>query len=307
MYENSFGVPDTLPAGYGGVQSEPASVHPNALPASVLSRPQHQAPPQQQAPARGRMRVVPNPPPGFHQMPAVPGVVRLSDVENEFDEPEGPVYEYGYDAFGAAKGPAIKTDKKLKLKYRDWDDGKGYIYRQYANGSYAILKGAAPKGIKANAPFTEKENAKAFAAIKAQVEAAIGPFPTKTKKGKKVDVGKLAQTSLEIAGKVSKKFEQSGKASPAADVVETEPSTEVAATPSEEDLPWYAKRVFGIPMWGVVVGGVVVAGGLYFAFSQPTVPTAPLPAPAPAPRGAAARAALPAAPAPSVSAAEDEE
>lgn len=303
MYENSFGVPDTLPAGYGGAQNEPASVHPNALPASVLSRPQHQAPPQQQAPARGRMRVVPNPPPGFHQMPAVAGVVRLSDVENEFDEPEGPVYEYGYDAFGAAKGPAIKTDKKLKLKYRDWDDGKGYIYRQYSNGSYAIIKGKTPSGVKLGVPFTAKENAKAFAAIKAEVEAGIGPFPTKTKKAKKIDVGKLAQTGLEVAGKVSKKFEQSGKASPASEV----DTSSAAPAASEEDLPWYAKRVFGLPMWGVVVGGAVVAGGLYFAFRQPTVPTAPLPAPAPAPRGAAARAALPAAPAPSVSAAEEEE
>ena len=335
MYENSFGVPDTLPAGYGGAQSEPASVHPNALGTSVLSRPQQQ-PARQPEPPRGRMRVVPNPPPGFHQMPAVPGVVRLSDVENEFDEHTGPVYEYGasdfdpsfdyeyefyegYGGYGAAdSGPPIFKDKKLKLNYRDWDDGKGYIYRQYSNGSYAIIQGAPPKGVTAGVPFTAKQNSKAFAAIKAQVEGAIGVFPAgakpskpskkkgKKKKGKKVDVGKLAQTSLEVAGKVAKKFEASGQAAEPTDAAETDAAA-AAPAPSDDDMPWYAKRVFGLPMWGVVVGGVVVAGGLYFALKKPSVPSAPVPPSAPAPRRAAARAALPAAPAPSVAVAEDEE
>jgi hypothetical protein len=249
-------------------------------------------------------------------------VLKLSDLENEFDDPYQNVYEYG--AFGAAKysGPRILVDEALRLYSRDWDDGKGYIYRQYSDGAYAIMKGKPPKGITSGKRFTSKENAAAFAAIKQQVEAAIGPFPTGKKlekaiaatkktakpKGKKLDVGKLAQTSLEIAGKVSKKFEESGKASEAVEEAPTDVSTTTET--SEADLPWYAKRVMGLPVWGLVAGAVVVSGGLYLALKKPAVPVADPPpaAPPPAPRRAAARPALPAAPAPAPAApAEAEE
>jgi len=324
MYENSFGVPEMLPAGYGGEQGSPSTVRMNALPSAV---PTHLVQQNQQQ-RRPPMRVVPNsPPPGFHQVQNVPAVLKLSDLENEFDDPYQNVYEYG--AFGAAKysGPRILVDEALRLYSRDWDDGKGYIYRQYSNGAYAIMKGKPPKGVTSGKPFTSKENAAAFAAIKQQVEAAIGPFPTgkklekaiaatkktakpkvKDTKGKKLDVGKLAQTGLEIAGKVAKKFEESGKASEAVEEAPTDVSTTTET--SEADLPWYAKRVMGLPVWGLVAGAVVVSGGLYFALRKPAVPTAPVPAaaPQPAPRRVAARAALPAAPAPAPAApAEAEE
>jgi len=319
MYENSFGVPEMLPAGYGGEQGSPSSVRMNALPSAVPAHLVHQSQQNQQQ-RRPPMRVAPNsPPPGFHQMQSVPAVLKLSDLENEFDDPYENVYEYG--AFGAAKysGPRILADAALRLYLRDWDDGKGYIYRQYSDGAYAIMKGKPPKGITSGKRFTSKENAKAFAAIKQQVEAAIGTFPTgktlqkalaatkKTAKSKgkgangkkKIDVGKIAQTSLEIAGKVGKKFEASGKASePTEEPVADASASDASAAPSDEDLPWYAKRVMGLPMWGVLAGSVVVAGGLYLALKKPTVPVAPPPpvAPAPAPRRAAVK---PAAPAPS--------
>jgi len=314
MYENSFGVPEMLPAGYGGEQGSPSTVRMNALPSAVPA-------PLAQASRRAPMRVVPNsPPPGFHQVQNVPAVLKLSDLENEFDDPYQNVYEYG--AFGAAKysGPRILVDEALRLYSRDWDDGKGYIYRQYSNGAYAIMKGKPPKGITSGKPFTSKENAKAFAAIKQQVEAAIGTFPTgKTlqkalaaskkaakkdakPKGSKVDVGKIAQTSLEIAGKVAKKFEESGKASEAVEEAPTDVSTTTET--SEADLPWYAKRVMGLPVWGLVAGAVVVSGGLYLAFRTPTVPVAPAPPAAPPP---ARRASPKAAAAETPSAEGDEE
>jgi hypothetical protein len=315
MYENSFGVPEMLPAGYGGEQGSPSTVRMNALPSAV---PTHLVQQNQQQ-RRPPMRVVPNsPPPGFHQVQNVPAVLKLSNLENEFDDPYEHVYEYG----AAQAEPRILVNDALRLYAREWDDGKGYVYQQYSDGSYAVMKGKMPKGVTPGKPFTAKENAAAFAAIKKQVEAAIGPFPTGKKlekaiaatkktakpKGKKLDVGKLAQTSLEIAGKVSKKFEESGKASEA---VEEAPADAAAASTetSDADMPWYAKRVMGVPVWGLVAGAVVVSGGLYLALKKPAVPVAAPPpaAPPPAPRRAAARAAIPAAPAPAPAVAAEAE
>lgn len=341
MYENSYGVPDSLPTGYGGELAAAPAVRLNGGP---LTGPAALARQRQGAP-----RPAPMPPPGFHQMQQVPGVIRLSSVENEFDEPEGAVWEYGdhefdnscdytyeyhdgYGGFGADEdGPPIRRDKKLKLNYRVLDTRHidGYMYRQYSNGLYAITAGKVPSGVTLNVPFGPEQNPNAFAAIQTKVVEAIGQFPAGAKpskpskkkgkrkdkkdkkKGKKVDVGKLAQTGLEVAGKVAKKFEASGKDTKPTDEGEELPSGGGGAPSEEGGMPWYSQRVFGLPMWGVLVGGVAIVGGLYLALKKPSVPVAPPPPvapPAPAPRRLTAKptAALPSSPAPAPDV-EDEE
>lgn len=310
MYENSFGVPDTLPAGYGG--SSAPTVRMNAGTPAVA----HSTPSRPMTMAARPLGQVPTP---------AAAVVRFSDLEDddEDDLEDDSIYEYefsaGYGGFGAAKiGPPIKRDKKLKLKYRDWDDGKGYVYRQYSNGTYAIVQGKAPKGITANIPFTAKENAKAFDAIKAQVEGAIGPFPAGAKpskaskkkgkkKGKKVDVGKLAQVGLESAGKIAGKFQPSGSEAPATDA-EAEVDTAPAAEESVE--AWYARKFFGVPTWGWLSIGAAAGLTIYLATRKTsgTVPPPPAAAPKPPAKAAAAPKALPApAPAEAEAAEESEE
>jgi hypothetical protein len=339
MYENSYGVPDTLPSGYGGDLAAAPAVRLNS---GTLTGPAALARQRQGGP-----RPAPMPPPGFHQMQQVPGVVRLSDVEHEFDEPQGAVWEYGYNefdnecdyayeyhegygGFGADdEGPPIRRDKKLKLNYRvlDTRDKDGYMYRQYSNGLYAITAGKVPSGVTLNVPFGPEQNPNAFAAIQTTVVAAIGQFPAGAKpskpskkkgkrkdkkdkkKGKKVDVGKLAQTGLEVAGKVAKKFEASGKDAKPTDEEEGPTPDGGGGEGGESGMPWYSQRVFGLPMWGVIVGGVAIAGGLYLALKKPSVPVAPPPPmapPVPAPRRVTAKtaAALPSSPAPAV---EDED
>lgn len=277
MYENRFGVPDTLPAGYGG--GEPATIRMNAGSPAVAHT------------ISARPASLPGRPLG-HIPAQAAAVVRFSDLEDDDEADLDDAYNYGYEfsegygGFGAVKeGPAIKRDKKLKLKYRDWDDGKGYVYRQYSNGSYAIVKGKAPKGITANIPFTAKENAKAFEAVKAAVEAAIGPFPAGAKpskaskkkgkkKGKKADVGKLAMRAVETAGKLSYKFLPSGAEAPA--VEEEGGASEEAAAEEETTEAWYARKFFGLPTWGWIGLGTVAAAATVYAVTRPArSPSAP--------------------------------
>jgi len=339
MYENSFGIPEMLPAGYGGNQSQPASLRMNAATSQG-------APVAVRNPAPQPTNTRANPPGAYgrpmnygqgsyiHEMRNVPPVLKLSNLENEFDDPYEHVYELGgnndfeiayaysyqngYGGLGAAAvGPAIQVDAATKLKYRDYDDGAGYVYRQFSNGSYAIIKGAVPSGVKLGKAFTSKENAAAFNAIKAQVEGAIGAFPAgvkpttpaskKLRRKKAVKKGlKGLDAGLAIAGKVATKFQSSGIA--AAPVVDTPvdaglPVEEVAA-----DEPWYSKKYFGAPGWLWAVGGAVaVVGGGYVALKM----TAPKPAvapPAPSPRKAAkAAAAIEAAPVAESATSEEQE
>jgi hypothetical protein len=299
MYENSFGVPEMLPAGYGGAQAEPATLRMNALPKSAPAVSQHQP------------RVVHNNNTAHRPMsygaqsaPNYGPVVRLSDIEKaaeardeseEYEITEEYGYEYasGYGGFGAAaSGPSVVEDKTLKLKYREYKPDSKYTYRQYSNGSYAITVGNLPKGITRGKPFTAAANSAAFAAIKKQVEAAIGAFPVgvtptkpgakKTKKTKKkgkapkIDAGKILQKGLEAAGKVGAKFEASG----AATAAKAEPETE-AETPGSgegESESFFTKKFYGVPTWGWIAGAVVVAGGVYAVTrSSKAVPVAALP------------------------------
>lgn len=321
MYENSFGIPEMLPAGYGGNQSQPASLRTNAetsqgAPVAVRNPTPQPTNTRANAPGAYTRPMNYGQPPGIHEMRNVPPVLKLSNLENEFDDPYEHVYELGnsdyeiayaysyqngYGGLGAAAvGPAINVDPVSKLKYRDYDDGSGYVYRQFSNGSYAIIKGAVPRGVKLGKAFTSTENAGAFNAIKAQVEGAIGPFPsgvkpttadTKKLKRKKAVPKKGLKgldAGLSIAGKVATKFQASGMA--AAPIT---PTAMEAALPADEtavtEEAWYSKKYFGAPGWLWAVGGaVVVVGGGYVALKM----TAPKPAvtpapPAPSPRKAA--------------------
>ena len=326
IYENSFGIPEMLPAGYGGNRSQPASLRSNtdtSQGAPVAVR--NPTPPTPQPTATRA-----NPPgaygrpmnygqsPGIHEMRNVPPVLKLSNLENEFDDPYEHIYELGgnseyeiaygysyqngYGGFGAADvGPAIQVDAATKLKYRDYDDGAGYVYRQFSNGSYAIIKGAVPSGIKLGKAFTSKENSAAFTAIKGQVEGAIGVFPAgvkpttadskklKRKKagakgaGKKpvVKKGFDPNAALAVAGKIATKFQASGIAAPPITPTSMEAELPVDETTTGE--AWYSKKYFGAPGWLWAIGGaVVVVGGGYAAVKM----TAAKPAVAPAPQGA---------------------
>ena len=327
MYENSFGVPEMLPAGYGGAQAEPATLRMNALPKSAPAVSQHQ--PR----AVYNNNTAHRPMSYGAQSPAdYSRVVRLSDIENaaearneseEYETSDAYGYEYaaGYGGFGAAdSGPPVVEDKTLKLKYREYKPDSKYTYRQYSNGSYAITVGNLPKGITRGKPFTATANSAAFTAIKSQVEAAIGAFPAgvvptkpgakktkKTKKkaktkgkGPKIDAGKILQKGLEVAGKVGGKFQASGAAAKATTEPESESEAEKPAEGEggEEGGSFFTRKFYGVPTWGWLAGAVVVAGGLYVATrSSKAVPVAALPvAPPPPPRAAAAPRQLEAAP-----------
>ena len=315
MYENSFGVPEMLPAGYGGAQAEPATLRMNALPKSAPAVSQHQPRVVHNNTAHRPMNYGAQPTPDYGR------VVRLSDIEDaadarneseEYETSDAYGYEYaaGYGGFGAAaSGPPVVEDKTLKLKYREYAPDSKYTYRQYSNGSYAITVGNLPKGITRGKPFTATANSAAFTAIKSQVEAAIGAFPagvvptkpgaksvkkkTKAKakgKGGKIDAGKILQTSLAVAGKVGAKFESSGAATAAK--TEPEADKEAAAEGGEESGSFFTKKFYGVPTWGWLAGAVVVAGGLYVATRSPkAAPAAALPVapPPPPPRAAAPR------------------
>jgi len=298
MYENSFGVPEMLPAGYGGAQAEPATLRMNALPKSAPAVSQHQPRVVHNNTAHRPMSY------GAQSAPDYGNVVRLSDIENAADSRVNPEdyetteeygYEYasGYGGFGAAaSGPPVVEDKTLQLKYREYKPDSKYTYRQYSNGSYAITVGNLPKGITRGKPFTAAANSAAFAAIQKQVEAAIGAFPVgvtptkpgakktkKTKKkgkGGKIDAGKILQTGLAVAGKVGAKFESSGAATAAK--TEPEAESETPASGEEEGGSFFTKKFYGVPTWGWIAGAVVVAGGVYAVTrSSKAVPVAALP------------------------------
>ena len=322
MYENSFGVPEMLPAGYGGAQAEPATLRMNALPKSAPAVSQHQ--PR----AVYNNNTAHRPMSYGAQSPAdYSRVVRLSDIENaaearneseEYETSDAYGYEYaaGYGGFGAAdSGPPVVEDKTLKLKYREYKPDSKYTYRQYSNGSYAITVGNLPKGITRGKPFTATANSAAFTAIKSQVEAAIGAFPagvvptkpgakktkkTKTKgKAPKIDAGKILQKGLEVAGKVGGKFQASGAAAKATTEPEAEAEKPAEGEGGEEGGSFFTRKFYGVPTWGWLAGAVVVAGGLYVATrSSKAVPVAALPVapPPPPPRAAAAPRQLEAAP-----------
>lgn len=322
MYENSFGVPEMLPAGYGGAQAEPATLRMNALPKSAPAVSQHQ--PR----AVYNNNTAHRPMSYGAQSPAdYSRVVRLSDIENaaearneseEYETSDAYGYEYaaGYGGFGAAdSGPPVVEDKTLKLKYREYKPDSKYTYRQYSNGSYAITVGNLPKGITRGKPFTATANSAAFTAIKSQVEAAIGAFPAgvvptkpgakKTKKTKKkgkapkIDAGKILQKGLEVAGKVGGKFQASGAAAKATTEPEAEAEKPAEGEGGEEGGSFFTRKFYGVPTWGWLAGAVVVAGGLYVATrSSKAVPVAALPVapPPPPPRAAAAPRQLEAAP-----------
>ena len=113
MFENPFGIPDSLPSGYGYADAQPATVRMNA------------------ATSRGTPTAVRNPANptlnnpaalGSHQMPMQTAVVRLSDIERDADD-EPRVVSYAprvardqTSDYGAAKkGGKKKTDVKAAL------------------------------------------------------------------------------------------------------------------------------------------------------------------------------------------------
>jgi hypothetical protein len=303
MYENSFGVPDALPAGYGYSDAQPATVRLNASTSRGVPGAVH-------AP---RSPTSHNPAALGHPQLQQTAVVRYSDLQQEDDdEDEGygaaastgkPLTEKDLTTKG--KKPYIRLDEARGLKFRVIvvrGDGKIRSdavpfarYRQYEDGSYAITYNPWPKfpsKVQLDIPFTAKENKGAYDSIKKQVESLVGPFPVGAvvnhpdqtgKKGKKAAKGKAKgkldlTSALEVVGGAAQKFKASGQA--------TEPAEEEAGTsePSvEETEPWYTRKYVGVPGWGWATGAAVLTGvGLYFAFRKPSAPAVAPEAPVPA-------------------------
>jgi hypothetical protein len=303
MYENSFGVPDALPAGYGYSDAQPATVRLNASTSRGVAAAVHapRSPTSHNPAALGQ--------PQLQQT----AVVRYSDLERDAgdDEDEGygaaapagkPLTEKDLTTKG--KKPYIRLDEARGLKFRVIvvrGDGKlrpdavpFARYRQYEDGSYAITYNPWPKfpsKVQLDIPFTAKDNKGAYDSIKKQVESLVGPFPAgaavnyPSQKGKKAKPaskgkGKVDLTSaLELVGTAAQKFKSSGQA--------TEPTEEEevsSETVIEETEPWYTRKYVGVPGWGWAAGVTALTGiGLYFAFRKPRTPAAPAAPAAPTP------------------------
>ena len=259
---NGFGsIPDALPDAYGYADREASTVHKNAetaissnpfsdmgTAAVIPTSPAHPsvAPPMQQRsmPAGNiDMRIVSATPTQAANAPS------RSNLGAAGPRPQArPVVKN----YGAGEVPTVAT-YPVKVgsngkKYREYKGDGGYVYAQYEDGSYAILsdgydlttkkRGGYPSGTKQGVPFTAAANSKAFNAIKAEVETAIGPYGA--------------------AGKQPVAFQPSGQAADAG-------TTSSAADSNTEAGSWFTRSSAGVPNWGwALLGtGVTVGAGVY--------------------------------------------
>lgn len=144
--------------------------------------------------------------------------------------------------------------------------------RQYQEGAVAIMKGPTPAGSSTGVVLSPTKFKDLVATLKSDIDEAYGPFPLpnltpppanwdfklgKTKPGFTLDMDKLEKQLT----KAVSKFKPSGKAAAAEEAMPTSfmPSTSSTDT---EDKPtnWL--------MIGGIAAGVLVVGGLIWAFSS---------------------------------------
>ena len=152
----------------------------------------------------------------------------------------------GYGAASTSSTYPTKPGLGGKL-FREYKGQGGYVYAQYEDGSYAILndgyntetkkRGGMPSGTKMNVPFTDRENARAFNAIRAEVETAIGPY-----------------TSLPTPAPAQAASGSGGGGFTPSNVDTTE---KVPAS----NTSWMQQSTLGLPHWGWLAGVTVAAAG----------------------------------------------
>lgn len=278
---NGYGdIPDALPQSYGYADREQSTVHQN-METALSSNPFNQV-------GANQMVVAAN--------PAAPTV----QANYHGGMPAGPVVGVNPHAprqaappranFGAATGPKsipIHTDAARSLEYRDYDGSGGYRYRQYEDGRYAIIRigrdiktgksYGLPSRVQLNTPFSESANPKAFNAIKAEVENAIGPFP-----------GRAAPATVKIApgSKAPPKAPETsssggggGYTPSGVDTSERIPEEKGEDSKDKTQAGWFKQSTLGVPHWGWIAGVAVVAigAGTAYYLTQDGTPAAPKP------------------------------
>lgn len=145
----------------------------------------------------------------------------------------------------------------------------GQVVRQYQDGAVAIIKGPVPSGAARGAVLSPSKFPKVVSAIKTEVEENYNAFPLpnltpppanwdfklgKMKPGFTLDITKLQKEITAAAGK----FKPSGKAAAAPEAMPTM-DTGTSTTTETAGPNWL--------LIGGIAAGVIVVGGLLWAFS----------------------------------------
>jgi len=177
----------------------------------------------------------------------------------------------GKDTWEALDPTSVETSSEGKA-------ASGQVVRQYQDGAVAIIKGPVPSGAAKGAVLSPSKFPKVVSAIKAEVEENYNAFPLtsltpppanwdfklgKMKPGFTLDIAKLQKEITSAAGK----FKPSGKAAAAPEAMPTSEGNEVSTTTEAAGPNWM--------LIGGIAAGVIVVGGLLWAFSSGGAPAKP--------------------------------
>jgi hypothetical protein len=177
----------------------------------------------------------------------------------------------GKDTWEALDPTSVETSSESKA-------ASGQVVRQYQDGAVAIIKGPVPSGAAKGAVLSPSKFPKVVSAIKAEVEENYNAFPLtaltpppanwdfklgKMKPGFTLDIAKLQKEITSAAGK----FKPSGKAAAAPEAMPTSEGNEGSTTTEAAGPNWM--------LIGGIAAGVIVVGGLLWAFSSGGAPVRP--------------------------------
>jgi hypothetical protein len=148
----------------------------------------------------------------------------------------------------------------------------GRTVRQYQDGAVAVLKGSVPSGASTGVVLSPSKYQATVVALQSEIDEAYGPFPVgnltpppanwdfklgKMKPGFTLDVDTITKEVKSAAGK----FVPSGKAAAAEESMSpgTDMATSSGGATEEKPTNWL--------LIGGIAAGVLVVGGLFFAFS----------------------------------------